>query len=97
MPPRGSLNKVNLKLGGVNYLPTQSSGSFDGGRGAQPERGLALMMAKPTLLLGCDVHHPSPNSKKPSYAAVVGTLDYNLRSTGRRCGRWEKSGRRSSA
>jgi len=62
------LNKMNLKAGGVNYFPTHE----DRG-GLQP--GLGLLCQAPTLLLGIDVHHAAPRSQKPSYAAVVGTMD----------------------
>jgi len=71
-PPPGYydnlLNKLNLKTGGANYFPTH-------GHPSNLQPGIGLLCACPTLLLGCDAHHPPPGSSKPSYAAVVGFLE----------------------
>jgi len=58
----GVLLKVNLKLGGANlHLPK------DG--------GLSLLRDEPTMVMGFDVNHPQPGSKKPSFAALVASMD----------------------
>ncbi|KIY71783.1 Piwi-domain-containing protein [Cylindrobasidium torrendii FP15055 ss-10] len=53
--------KVNAKLGGINAVPDALSAIAD--------------TANPTIFMGADVMHPGPGSDKPSYAAVVGSLD----------------------
>lgn len=63
------LDKLNLKALGTNYYPLCE---VPGG-GLQP--GLQLLRECPTLLLGCDVHHAAPGSSRPSYGALVGTVD----------------------
>ncbi|TCD66063.1 hypothetical protein EIP91_001871 [Steccherinum ochraceum] len=55
--------KVNVKLGGTNHvLDTQS---------------MAYLKAKKTMMVGMDVTHPSPRSRKgtPSVVAVVASID----------------------
>ena len=59
----GVLLKVNLKLGGVNLRAPASKG------------GLALLREKPTIVFGVDVNHPPPSSSKPSFSALVATMD----------------------
>jgi len=56
----GILLKMNLKLGGHNVYARD---------------GLQLMRSKPTIVFGVDVNHASPSSTKPSYAALVATMD----------------------
>mmetsp|Transcript_51497 Transcript_51497/g.112107 ORF Transcript_51497/g.112107 Transcript_51497/m.112107 type:complete len:1145 (+) Transcript_51497:70-3504(+) len=63
----GVLLKVNLKLGGKN--------GFVGESVHASRSGLPLMAAAPTIVFGADVHHASPGSQQPSYAAVVASLD----------------------
>ena len=58
--------KINLKLGGHNVHPGPC--------------GLSLVQDTPTMVLGADVHHGSPGSKQPSYAAVVASVDRVLAS-----------------
>lgn len=55
--------KVNLKLGGQNVHPEMSG------------IGMSLVHAAPTIVFGADVYHPPPGSDKPSFAAVVGSMD----------------------
>ncbi|KAF8341583.1 Piwi domain-containing protein [Cantharellus anzutake] len=59
--------KLNVKLGGTNHVLS----------GPGP---LSWLNQRPTMLLGCDVTHPSPGSVKgtPSIAAVVGNIDANF-------------------
>jgi len=59
----GVLLKVNLKLGGANlHAPGPDS--------------LALLRSpEPTMVMGFDVNHPQPGSSKPSFCALVATLD----------------------
>jgi len=53
--------KVNAKLGGVNQV-------------VHPN--IPIISSMPTMVMGADVHHPSPGDKgKPSIAAVVGSYD----------------------
>jgi len=59
----GILLKVNLKLGGANLYSPASRG------------GLALLRQAPTMVMGFDVNHPQPGSPKPSYSALVATMD----------------------
>jgi len=58
--------KVNAKLGGVNHTLDQQS--------------MKWLTEKKTMLVGIDVTHPSPTSKKgaPSIAAVVASIDDNF-------------------
>ena len=37
--------------------------------------GLAVLHEKPTIVFGVDVNHAAPNSSKPSYAALVSSLN----------------------
>jgi len=60
----GVLLKTNLKLGGRNVIPAVETGE-----------GAALMQAMPTVVFGIDVNHAAPGSDKPSYTAVVATMD----------------------
>ena len=57
----GLLLKINLKLGGANVYA--------------PEPGLGLMRTKPTIVFGVDVNHSAPNSQKPSFSALLATMD----------------------
>ena len=59
----GILLKANLKLGGVNLVSPASKG------------GLALLREKPTIVFGVDVNHPPPGSAKPSFSALVASMD----------------------
>uniref|UniRef100_A0A7S2BQS4 Uncharacterized protein n=1 Tax=Haptolina brevifila TaxID=156173 RepID=A0A7S2BQS4_9EUKA len=59
----GVLLKLNLKLGGANLYSPASHG------------GLALLRQAPTMVMGFDVNHPQPGSPKPSYSALVATMD----------------------
>jgi len=60
------LLKVNVKLGGINVIP-------------DPTASLALNdRANPTVVLGADVIHPPPGATdRPSFTAVVGSVDSN--------------------
>ena len=58
--------KLNAKLGGTNAILAPGSTSF------------LNDPAHPTLILGADVVHPAPGpTGKPSFAAVVGSVDSN--------------------
>jgi len=59
----GVLLKLNLKLGGANLLATARHG------------GIALLRTEPTMVMGFDINHPQPGSSKPSYSALVASLD----------------------
>ena len=59
----GILLKANLKLGGVNLISPASKG------------GLALLREKPTIVFGVDVNRPPPGSAKPSFSALVASMD----------------------
>jgi len=59
----GVLLKINLKLGGANLHAPANHG------------GLALLRQEPTMVMGFDINHPQPGSRKPSYAALVATMD----------------------
>jgi len=59
----GVLLKVNLKLGGANLNLASGHG------------GLSLLRDAPTMVVGFDVNHPQPGSKKPSFAALVASMD----------------------
>jgi hypothetical protein len=59
----GVLLKVNLKLGGANGILSAAKG------------GLALLREEPTMVMGYDINHPQPGSRKPSYAALVAMMD----------------------
>ncbi|KAK0224342.1 argonaute-like protein, partial [Armillaria fumosa] len=56
--------KVNVKLGGINLIPSQNSVP-------------ALRDAHyPTMIIGADVMHPPPGANdRPSFTAVVGSVD----------------------
>ncbi|KAF8920790.1 Piwi domain-containing protein, partial [Mucidula mucida] len=56
--------KVNVKLGGINVVP-----SADAGQAAITDPVF------PTIVLGADVTHPPPGSNSPSYAALVSSVD----------------------
>jgi eukaryotic translation initiation factor 2C len=58
------LLKLNLKLGGQNVHPHTN--------------GIALVQAAPTIVFGADVYHGPPGSTKPSFAAVVSSMDRML-------------------
>jgi eukaryotic translation initiation factor 2C len=62
----GLLLKLNLKLGGGNV---------------KVKNGLGLMQDRPTMVCGVDVHHPPPGSSRPSWAALVASMDQN-------CSKW---------
>ncbi|KAG7099080.1 hypothetical protein E1B28_000955 [Marasmius oreades] len=56
--------KVNVKLGGINLIPEQSSVS------------VLTDPRNPTLVLGADVIHPAPGSEgRPSFTALVSNVD----------------------
>ncbi|KAF8627134.1 hypothetical protein AX17_006353 [Amanita inopinata Kibby_2008] len=60
------LLKVNVKLGGINLIPDQSS--------------VAVLTdpRNPTIVMGADVMHPGPGAKNiPSYASLVASVDSN--------------------
>ena len=59
----GLLLKINLKLGGVNVHSPEGLG------------GLRPIRDKPTIFFGVDVNHAPPNSSKPSYYALVASMD----------------------
>ena len=59
----GLLLKINLKLGGANGILPAHKG------------GLALLREEPTMVMGYDINHPQPGSRKPSYAALVAMMD----------------------
>jgi len=59
----GILLKMNLKLGGENVHAPKAHG------------GLALLRSCPSIVFGVDVHHPAPGSPRPSWAALVATMD----------------------
>jgi eukaryotic translation initiation factor 2C len=60
------LLKVNVKLGGINVI-------------LDPTPNLAISdRANPTVVLGADVIHPPPGATdRPSFTAVVGSVDSN--------------------
>ncbi|KAF9048207.1 argonaute-like protein [Hymenopellis radicata] len=58
--------KVNVKLGGINVVPSPDVG-----------QGVITDPAMPTIVLGADVTHPPPGSNSPSYAALVSSVDSN--------------------
>ena len=53
--------KINTKLGGHNVHPSPG--------------GCALCAAAPTIVFGADVYHAPPGSDRPSFAAVVSSMD----------------------
>ncbi|KAJ6500471.1 Piwi domain-containing protein [Mycena sanguinolenta] len=53
--------KINARLGGINFVPRDN---------AMDDLG-----SKPTMVLGADVSHPSPQSTLPSVAGVVSSWD----------------------
>ncbi|KAF9270096.1 argonaute-like protein [Marasmius fiardii PR-910] len=56
--------KVNVKLGGINLIPEQSSVS------------VLTDPRHPTLVMGADVIHPAPGSEgRPSFTALVSNVD----------------------
>ena len=60
------LLKLNVKQGGVNSIPDPRSVSF------------ITDPAHPTIVLGADAIHPAPGtSDRPSFTAVVGSVDSN--------------------
>ncbi len=73
------LAKINSKLGGINYVTVEPL--------LEPEKAeqfCDLLLNCPVMILGADVTHAPPGSKKtvkgkefvmPSYAAVTGSLD----------------------
>lgn len=58
------LLKLNLKLGGQNVHPSPM--------------GCTLVQATPTIVLGADVYHSPPGTDRPSFAAVVASMDRHL-------------------
>jgi len=58
------LHKMNLKLGGHNVYPSPD--------------GLSLVQAAPTIVFGADVYHAPPGSLRPSFAALVSSIDRSL-------------------
>jgi len=57
--------KVNVKLGGINVIPDPSSLAAE-----------ALTdPANPTIVMGADVMHPPPGINRPSYSAIIGSVD----------------------
>jgi eukaryotic translation initiation factor 2C len=59
------LLKVNVKLGGINVIPDPSSLAAE-----------ALTdPANPTIVMGADVMHPPPGVNRPSYSAIIGSVD----------------------
>ena len=58
------LLKLNLKLGGQNVHPSPM--------------GCTLVQATPTIVLGADVYHAPPGTDRPSFAAVVASMDRHL-------------------
>ncbi|KAG8946718.1 hypothetical protein FRC04_011496 [Tulasnella sp. 424] len=59
--------KINAKLGGINVIPRRDS------------VGIVRDVADPTLIIGADTAHPGPGqSVRPSYAAVVGSVDSEI-------------------
>ncbi|KIO29135.1 hypothetical protein M407DRAFT_21707 [Tulasnella calospora MUT 4182] len=59
--------KINAKLGGINVIPRRDSVGF------------VRDVADPTMIIGADVMHPGPGqSVRPSYAAVVGSVDTEI-------------------
>ena len=56
--------KINLKLGGHNVHPSP--------------QGCALVQDAPTMVIGADVYHAPPGTKRPSFAAVVSSMDRQL-------------------
>ncbi|EEB98737.1 hypothetical protein MPER_01705 [Moniliophthora perniciosa FA553] len=60
--------KINLKLGGINFIPDSSSSTF---RAISDPRS-------PTVIMGADVMHPAPGpamKTMPSYSSVVASMD----------------------
>lgn len=56
--------KINAKLGGINHIPFNPDQKF--------------LLKEPTIIIGADVTHPSAgDTKTPSIAAVVASLDPN--------------------
>ena len=61
------LHKMNLKMGGANWKADR------GGLGLLRD---ATGIGSPgTIVFGCDVHHPKPGSDRPSFAALVASMD----------------------
>jgi eukaryotic translation initiation factor 2C len=57
--------KVNVKLGGINVIPDPSSLAAE-----------ALTdPANPTIVMGADVMHAPPGVNRPSYSAIIGSVD----------------------
>jgi len=57
--------KVNVKLGGINVIPDPTSLAAE-----------ALTdPANPTIVMGADVMHPAPGVNRPSYSAIIGSVD----------------------
>ncbi|KAG8885868.1 hypothetical protein FRB97_009030 [Tulasnella sp. 331] len=72
LPDRGNediyyrIKKINVKLGGINVIPKASSVQF------------LTDPSNPTLVLGCDVMHPTPGAgyrSRPSFTALTGNID----------------------
>ncbi|KAJ7261360.1 Piwi domain-containing protein [Mycena haematopus] len=55
--------KINARLGGVNFVPRDNA--------------MAVLASAPTMVLGADVSHPSPQSTLPSVAGLVASWDEN--------------------
>jgi len=59
--------RINVKLGGINTIPDS------------PSINTLLDQRKLTIVMGADVIHPAPGAEgRPSYAAVVGSIDPHL-------------------
>ncbi|KAG8885867.1 hypothetical protein FRB97_009029 [Tulasnella sp. 331] len=57
--------KINVKLGGINVVPTLPSTA-----------NIIGDPREPTLIMGADAIHPAPGAEgRPSYTAVVGSVD----------------------
>jgi len=57
--------KVNVKLGGINVIPDPSSLAASA----------LLDPENPTIVMGADVAHPPPGVNRPSYTAIIGSID----------------------
>ncbi|CAH2070229.1 unnamed protein product [Thlaspi arvense] len=61
------LLKINAKLGGLNSVLA-----------IERSRGIPSVMRVPTIIIGMDVSHGSPNSDEPSVSAVVSSREWPL-------------------
>ncbi|EIW84641.1 argonaute-like protein [Coniophora puteana RWD-64-598 SS2] len=58
--------KINVKLGGINTVTDTQTGT-----------NLIADPRNPTIVMGADVMHPGPGSDRPSFTAIVGSVDSN--------------------